>query len=492
MKSSGQSQGLVLVVDDDEQVCEIVRRWLQNTGYDVEVFLNGESCVSALSHLLPDVICLDLEMPGWGGMGTLTRIKSTHRHLPVIILTGDVSVESAVSAMKLGAYDYLTKPLDVAKLVTTVRNGVDRYRMSVRLSQLEREVEGDGYPGILGKTPSMRGLFRQMDRVADTDVTVSIYGESGTGKELVAQALHCASGRRNGPFVALNCAAIPEALQESELFGHEKGAFTGATDRCLGKFELAHRGTLFLDEVAEFNLTLQPKLLRVLQERSFHRVGGAIPIQSDFRLVAATNRNLMEQVRAGRFREDLFFRIAVFELEIPPLRDRREDVPLLAQEFLNQLSKKKGDRRVRLSPEACELLMSYYWPGNVRELQNVMQRTFVLSGAEVILPEDLPSRLRETTSFLRPSTPPKSDSRTPSRHRDTTHSKTNEGEPSTLSLPTRSTVETGAPTLNLEELERRAIERAMSQAHGSVTDVVRRLGIGRTTLYRKLKKYGIR
>ena len=476
------------MVDDERDVCNIVRRWLRKAGYEVEVFHDGQACLAGLSRTRPDAIYLDLDMPGLSGLEVLERIKSNNRLLPVIILTGDTKVETVVSAMQLGAYDYLVKPMEGSKILITTKNAVERYQMSVRLAELERKVEGRGYPEITGSSPPMKELFRKMDQVAASDITVLLHGESGTGKELVAQAIHAHSGRKNGPFVALNCAAIPETLQESELFGHEKGAFTGATDRRPGRFEQAHRGTLLLDEVAELSPTLQAKLLRAVQGQCFQRVGGSAEIHSNFRLIAATHRNLTDKVKAGAFREDLFFRIAVFELDLPPLRARKEDIPLLAQKFLREFSQKKAGRKVTLSPEAVELLMSYSWPGNVRELQNVIQRALVISGADVILPHDLPSRLRTHVKACYASGVDEIDNNTVALTE--TSSAT---EPSSLSIDrARTTQDNGFPTLNLEEIERRVIEQALKDSGGNRSKVVRVLGIGRTTLYRKLKRYKLR
>ncbi|MFQ5789059.1 MAG: sigma-54-dependent transcriptional regulator [Acidobacteriota bacterium] len=494
MKDAGKAQGLVLVVDDDVEVCDVVGRWLEQDGYEVEGLHSGESCLRALTRTLPDAVCLDLQMPGMSGLETLERVKANHSHLPVIILTGDTSVEAVVAAMKGGAYDYLTKPLDYTKLLTTVRNAVDRYRMTVRLTQLEREVEGKGFPGMIGSSGAMKRVFRDMDRVAASEITVLIWGESGTGKEVVARAIHRTSRRKNGPFMALNCAAIPETLQESELFGHEKGAFTGATARLPGRFEMARGGTLFLDEVADLSLAVQAKLLRVLQDQSFYRVGGTSEIQSDFRLIAATNRILGDEVKAGRFRDDLYFRIAVFEIEIPPLRNRQGDVLLLAEEFLCQYAAQHDKSDLRLSPEACEVLMSYSWPGNVRELQNVMQRSVVVSSGDVILPEDLSTRLGGD-NLDRGAYMPEGDGGAQvgtSNDVAAVTAKARAAEPHPGVDTAGGGPDGPVPSLNLETIERRAIKEALKRTKGNIPEIVRLLGISRTTLYRKLKKYKLR
>jgi DNA-binding NtrC family response regulator len=364
--------------------------------------------------------------------------------------------------------------------------------MSLRLAQLEREACGQGYPGIIGKSPAMKQVFRQIEQVAASDISVLIHGESGTGKELVAQAIHKNSGRSKNSFIALNCAAIPETLQESELFGHERGSFTGALNRRLGKFELADGGTLFLDEVAELSLALQAKLLRVIQEKCFQRLGGQTDIRSDFRLLAATHRNLADEVQAGRFREDLYFRIAVFELEIPPLRERREDILLLAQNILNKFNRSHTKKDVSLAPEALDLLLNYSWPGNVRELQNSIQRAFVTSHGEFILPEDLPSRIsqqRLSSSNDNRRLPSAAMQNKPENIGQIALSESSQAVKN-LAQESNSTP-LQFPTLNLEQLERLAIEEAIKQYSGNMSEVIRRLGIGRTTFYRKLKEYHI-
>jgi DNA-binding NtrC family response regulator len=453
--------GSVIVTEDDPTIRLFHQRWLEEDGYRVTAVETGEACLRALDEMIPDAVLLDLHLPGLGGIEVLEQVRNSHRLLPVIITTSNTAVATVVAAMQRGAYDYLAKPVDRTKLLTTLRNAVDRHRMSVRLAQLERDAGGGGFPGIVGTSAAMKELFQRIERVAATDVTVLIHGESGTGKELVARAIHEHSVRSAGPFVALNCAAIPETLQEDELFGHEKGAFTGATGQRAGKFELAHRGTLFLDEIGELTAGLQAKLLRVIQERCFQRVGGTTDVRSSFRLLGATNRNLHEEVLAGRFREDLYFRIAVFEIELPPLRERAEDIPSLTHKLLKDFSSATGDRVLEVSAEALERLVAYEWPGNVRELQNAVQRAAIECTGGIIRADDLPARVRDAGWAAVPA--PESP------------------------LPS-----SGAPeVLTLEEIERRAIRLALQRTEGNLSRAGRDLGIGRTTLYRKLKKYGL-
>ncbi len=476
MTDQASHTGLILLVDDDPLLCELHQRWLEPAGFTTRVFHDGASCLAALTEVLPDAVCLDLVLPGLSGLETLRRIKAHHPNLPVVVMTAHAEVETAVQAIKLGAYDYLEKPVDRTKFVTELQNTVERNRMTLRLAQLEREVDGRGYPGIIGESPALKNLFRQLDRVAPSDITVLIQGESGTGKELVARALHLQSTRSANAFVPLSCAAVPESLQESELFGHEKGAFTGATSRRLGVFERAHGGTVLLDEIGELTGALQAKLLRVLQERSFQRVGGAGEVSSDFRLIAATHRDLAEEVRRGRFREDLYFRVAVIELDVPPLRERRSDIPILATHFLRQFTRKKGSPKLDLSRESLDLLAAYSWPGNVRELQNAIERAVVVAQGRTVRPTDFPSRLRSGETTGTRSAPAGFD-RDTSPESSATDSESQPAQP---------------PVQTLDEIERDAIIAALARHNGNISQVVRELGIGRTTLYRKLKRYNIR
>jgi DNA-binding NtrC family response regulator len=406
-------------------------------------------------------------LPDSHGLEILQKLKSYQKYLPVIILTGDSAAEQVVKAMQLGSYDYLVKPIDRNKLTTAVKNAVERFRMSLKLAQLERETSGKSY-GMLGNSFKMQELFREIDRVSASDISVLIHGESGTGKELVASAIHQNSGRKEGNFVAINCAAIPESLQESELFGHEKGAYTGADKRRAGRFELADEGTLFLDEIAELSLPVQAKLLRVLQEKTFSRLGSSNETKSDFRVIAATHKNLADEVEKGKFREDLFFRIAVYELDVPPLRERDSDIELLANSFLIDFCRKNG-RNLTLSPETLKLLKNYDFPGNVRELQNYMQRAVVAASTNIVQPNDLPKRVFMSFS-------------------STESSRSETIETPALAVRTENFTET---PLTLEEVEKIVIESAITRNEGNLSNAVRELGIGRTTLYRKLKQYGI-
>ena len=474
-----ESSGVVMVVEDDPDQLALVSRWLSSEGFDVEEFRDAETALATLSTVLPEVVCLDVNLPGLGGLEALARMRAHNPRLPVVMLTVDREVNSVVTAIQAGAYDYLPKPLDRTKLVTTIRNAVERYQMALRLTHLEREAEGKGYGALLGRSPLMQELFRQLDCIAPSDVTVLVHGESGSGKELVARALHEASGRRRGRLVGFNCAAVPESLEESELFGHEKGAFTGAVAQRKGCFEEANGGTLFLDEVAELSPTLQAKLLRVLQERTFRRVGGSTDIRSDFRVVAASHRDLAAEVTKGRFREDLFFRLAVFELEVPPLRARGDDALVLAERFLADAA-----RPLTLSPEARQVLVAYRWPGNVRELQNAIQRAAVVCTGDVVRVQDLPRRVQGLAEpEARPG--PTASARA-AEAPNVAPNVAPDGAPAEAEDPRP------PGDGSLRSMERAMLEQALLRTGGNVAEVVRQLGIGRTTVYRKLKKYGLR
>ncbi len=478
----------VFVVDDDAHLRTLIGGWVEAAGFHPLELESGEACLASLPDETPAAVLLDLSMPGMGGAVALDRIRSHHRHLPVIVLTATKDVDTVVDLMRRGAYDYLPKPVDRTKLITTLVNAMEKHAMAMRLATLEREAEGRTIPGFVGASPSMRELYRQIDRVAASDISVYIHGESGTGKELVARAIHDRSGRSKSPFIALNCAAIPESLQESELFGHERGAFTGAAQRRIGCFEQVGGGTLFMDELAELSLGAQAKLLRVLQQRTIQRVGSSQEIEVDFRLLAATHQDLAAAVREGRFREDLFYRIVVFELELPPLRERAGDVALLAQYFVSQAGKALAGREVSISPEALAILERFSWPGNVRELQNVCQRATVTCEGQAIQPSDLPPRIR--AADVPPPPAPAQPSPLPAA--PTPVPLADRGEPQASVPPTEPPAEPrAAPALTLSGMERNAIVEALQRAGGNRARVSRELGIGRTTLYRKLKEYGI-
>jgi len=409
MQTQG-SQKKVLVVDDEKSIRESLQLILSRS-YSVQIADSAQVALALLegqdAPFVPDVVLLDVMMPGMDGVGLLERIKGEYPQLPVIMLTASTSVQSAVNAMKVGAVDYLSKPYDVDELLSLIENtltdGPKNKSDSGVAPTLEHrrpnlpELPGD-FGCIVGKSPLMRSLYAKIEQLAVRDTTILITGESGTGKEVVAKEIHKRSPRAEGPFIAINCAAIPESLIESELFGHEKGAFTHALERRIGQFELANGGTLFLDEIGELSLPVQVKILRFLQEQEFFRVGRSRPTRVDVRILAATNRSLETAMREGTFRQDLYYRINVVTLEMPPMRDRKEDIPDLVQHFAKRFAPLYGGKEVTFTDEAMALLRSYSWPGNVREVENVTESLLALSNESEITVNDLPHRLRQGPS----------------------------------------------------------------------------------------------
>src|SRR3954452_22690828 len=384
----------VLIVEDDPAtrtgLAELVQAW----GFLTDEAPDGEAAMRKITTFRPAIIVSDLVMPRMGGFDLLHALKDQLTDLTFILLTAQGTVDSAVEAIKEGAYDYLSKPVDPQRLQILLQKAVERQETLREVKQLRRQLREQGSFGrIIGNSPNIRSVYRVIEQSAPTAASVLIWGESGTGKELVAQTIHELSPRSSFPFVAINCAAIPETLLESEIFGHEKGAFTGASDRRTGVFELAHRGTLFLDEIAEMMPATQVKLLRVLQERIFRRLGGRQEISVDVRVIAATNVNPQDAVNTGKLREDLFYRLNVFALDLPPLRERREDIPLLVQSFLNEFNRVNGKAVRAVDQEAMYLLERYPWPGNIRELRNVIERATILADSEFIEPKHLPPTL---------------------------------------------------------------------------------------------------
>jgi two-component system, NtrC family, response regulator AtoC len=384
----------VLLIDDEIGIRTSLKMVLEPM-YEVLPASDGEEGLTLFKNSSPDLILLDILLPGIDGLAVLRTIRSEDARIPVIMLTASTTIRTAVDAMKMGAADYVTKPFDVEELRLNVSRALETTELKREVTYLRAQVVNRyGFHNLVGKSPGMREIYSKIEQVADTRTTVLITGESGTGKELVARALHYNSTRRDQPFIALNCAALPETLIESELFGHEKGSFTDAQARKPGQFELAHGGSLFLDEVGDLSLPTQAKLLRVVQEREFTRIGGTHPIKVDVRIMAATNKNLEALLRRKEFREDLYYRINVVSLYLPPLRERREDIPYLAKHFLTQRRQEDKRSPQEFAKESLEILSKYNWPGNVRELENVIEQAMVWSGDATILPEHLPISLR--------------------------------------------------------------------------------------------------
>jgi len=451
---------LVLIVDDERPNLESLGKIFEREGWRVAQASSGAEALEVARREHPSVVVTDLMMPGMSGEALLRALKAVSPEIEVVLMTAYGTVESAVAAMKEGAYDFITKPLKRQAVVKSVRQALEKSSLvaenralRARLAALEPGADG----GLLGSAPVFRAMLETLRQVAPTNAFVLLVGESGTGKELAARLIHDCSGRARGPFVAVNCGAIPESLLESELFGHEKGAFTGAASRKEGRFERAHGGTLFLDEIGELSAAVQVKLLRVLQDGVIDRLGGTAPVQVDARIVTATNRDLTAEVKAGRFREDLFYRLDVVTVRLPPLRDRRQDVPLLAAAFLRRLAEANGRRVTGFTPAAMGALEAAPWPGNVRELLHAVERAVILARGELVDVGDLPEGLRSVSAGLGPAT----------------------GTPATLTIP---------PGTPMEEVERLVIRETLRQTRGDKTLAAQILGIAPRTIYRKLDR----
>jgi len=446
----------ILLIDDDASLRRVIEYSLKERGYAVRTAESGEEGLLLFGSERFDAVITDITMPGMNGMEVLRKVQEASPGLPVIIITAYGTIESAVEAMKLGAFDYVTKPFPSRdELHLRLQKALQHQRLE-RENRSLREMVNDrfSFGNVLGTSERTREVLDLAGRVAASDATVLITGESGTGKELLAKGIHLASARASEPFVAVNCAAIPENLIESELFGHVKGAFTGAVRDREGKFELAEGGTLFLDEIGDLRVDLQAKILRSLQERTIDRVGGEKPVELDVRVIAATNRDLESEVRAGNFREDLYYRLSVVVLQMPPLRERKDDIPLLAEHFLKRFNPGSA---ARLAPDALALLTAYGWPGNVRELENVMERASVLRRGETITRADLPEKLSRAAHDVKNII---------------------------LNLP--------ADGISLEELERDLIVKALETHKGNQTRAAEFLRITRPTLIYRMEKYGLK
>lgn len=448
----------ILVVDDDDAHRGMLRMMLKSWGFTVDEATDGDEAVKQVKDKPYDVVLTDVRMARMDGIHALKEILAYNPALPVILMTAYSSVETAVDALRLGAYDYLVKPLDFDLLKQTLQQGIERSRHSVENRELRRQLADASDAEILGRSEVMQTMLRFIETVAPTEATVLITGESGTGKELVARALHAASQRADKPIVTVNCAALAESLLESELFGHEKGSFTGADKRRDGRFVQADGGTIFLDEIGEMPLSLQAKLLRALQQGEVQRVGSDTPIHVNVRVLAATNRDLRKESQEKRFREDLFFRLNVISIEVPALRNRGDDVPLLAAFFLQRFAERNHKTIKGFSPQALDCLLRYQWPGNVRELENAMERAVILCRGDLISESDLPVNVANA---------PMPEAAVQAN-----------GDLSLAGLP-------------LDIVEKRAIEDTLRQTCDNKSEAARRLGITRATLHNKLRKYGL-
>jgi len=452
-------QVTVLVVDDDSGHQATLKTIIKSWGYQVEVADDGTKAVEKVKESPFDLILMDVRMAVMSGIEALKLIKQYNPAIPVLIMTAYSSVESAVETLKAGAYDYLTKPLDFDALKITMERALEHTSLKAENQALKEKLHFDfNIKNIIGKSRTMKDLTDMVGMIAPSEATVLITGESGTGKELVARAIHFNSAYKEGPLVVVNCAAITETLLESELFGHEKGAFTGADKRREGRFMQANNGTIFLDEIGEMSPMMQAKLLRVIQDREIQRVGSDKTIKVDVRIVAATNRDLQDDVSSGRFREDLYYRLNVVTLKIPPLRERVDDIPILAQHFLNKYSEKNRKQVKGFTPLSMDMFLKYKWPGNVRELENAVERAVILLPGDYISEKELPLSITDVYS---------------------------EGN---LVVAFQSNT---ASTQSLEEIEKKAILAALEASGGNKSETARKLGINRRTLYKKLEKFGV-
>ncbi len=454
----------ILVVDDDSGHLTTLKTIIQSWGYAVLSAEDGSVAVERVKGAAVDLILMDVRMAVMGGIEALRQIKAYNPAIPVIIMTAYSSVQSAVEALKAGAYDYLIKPLDFEVLKMTLERAREHAGLKVENQALKARLQGD-FDGvnIIGASPAMKATLEMLAMVAPSEATVLITGESGTGKELIARSIHFNSARKNGPLVVVNCAAITETLLESELFGHEKGSFTGADRRREGRFQQADGGTIFMDEIGETSAVMQAKLLRVIQERELQLVGGEETVKVDVRILAATNRDLEQEVKTGRFREDLFFRLNVVTLNVPPLRQRQDDIPLLAQHFMARFAAKNRKTVKGFVPLAMEMLLKYPWPGNVRELENALERAVILMTGDHITEKELPLSMVQ-------------------------HYEKQSGSYE-AQTPAAAAQQTGMRSL--EEIEKEAIIATLAMTDGNKSETARRLGITRKTLHNKIKQYGI-
>ncbi|MGW8324157.1 MAG: sigma-54-dependent transcriptional regulator [Desulfobacterales bacterium] len=450
-------RGKILIVDDEQMMCEMLEDDLKRHGFHPTSYLSAEKALDALKTESFDVLLTDMNLPDMNGIELCERVATNRPDIPVIVITAFGSMETAIAAIRAGAYDFVTKPIDTEFLVLALDRAVNHHGLQEKVKILDEALKkSHQFDELIGQSPPMRKLIDRLQRVADTETSILITGETGTGKELVAQALHRRSRRQKGPFVAVNCAALPDALLESELFGHKSGAFTDAKTEHKGLFFQANGGTLFFDEIGDFPLTLQPKLLRSLEERRVRPIGGTSEIAFDARIIAATNRDIETAVEENRFREDLYYRINVIQIDLPPLRERGTDILLLAQHFVEQFAIRSDKQIAGISNSASEKLLNYTWPGNIRELRNIIERAVVLTRYEKISVDDLPEKIRnyKTSQFLVGS-----------------------DNPSEL--------------VPIQEVEHRYILHVLKTVGGNKTLAARVLGLDRKTLYRKLQHYKI-
>jgi two-component system, NtrC family, response regulator AtoC len=453
----------IYIVDDEPSIAKLLELWVgKRWGHSVEIFNDGKSFLDRFVEP-PDLVLLDIMLPDVNGLDLLKEIKQQNPEIPVIMLSAQESIEVALNTLKLGAADYFSKPIDLPKLEFAIKNALKLAALSREVENLQESVGARlHFDNIVSQSGEMQDVFKLVNKVIHVDICVLILGESGTGKELIARAIHYNSERRSGPFVVVNCASIPHDLLESELFGHEKGSFTGAIQRRIGKFEQANGGTIFLDEIGELDLTLQSKILRVIQEKQFDRVGGSETLTTDARLIFATHRNLWDEVKQKLFREDLYYRISTFPIMLPPLRQRKSDILILADHFLKTLGKELGKPNIQFSRKALDLLYNYPWPGNVRELENVIQRGLVLTEAQTLTERELPIFIQSYGSAE------------------------TDIKQSSIFQVNQGTI------IPFEKIKENAIQQALKITNGNIAEAAQKLKIGRATLYRLVEKYKIK
>jgi two-component system nitrogen regulation response regulator NtrX len=460
----------ILIIDDEESIRLSLRGILEDEGLSVVEAESGEEGLELLGTDIPDLIFLDIWLPGMDGLKALDILSRDYEGLPVIMISGHGTIETAVKALKKGAFDFIEKPLSLEKVVVSARNGLEFSRLRQENLALKTRISSEQPVTLTGESGPITQLKEVIGRVAPTESWVLITGENGTGKEIVARSIHNQSSRADRPLVAVNCAAIPEELIESELFGHERGAFTGAEKAQEGKFELADGSTLFLDEIGDMSLKTQAKILRILQEQAFEHVGGRKTIKVDVRVIAATNKDLAKEIEAGNFREDLYYRLKVFPLELPPLRERAGDIPLLINDFMGTLVRQHGFKPIAFAPEALDVLMQYPWPGNVRELKNFVERMFIMFAGDTVTADRLPPEFKPAPRKEEP-----------------------DGTPAPETSPLDELIGQGPADLKQAraDFEARFLEAKLREFDGNISQLAKAIGLERSSLYRKLKAYNI-
>ena len=471
---------LVFIVDQNEAFCKEMTGWLHEIGFRTKTFEDTELCLNTTDQN-PSVVCLDMSTTGSSGLSGLEflkRLRLANRDIPIMVMTENGELDSAVEAMKLGAFDYMVKPIEKMRFITNIQRAIEMHTMIHKIDRLRGEMQKTQvYKNIVGQSAAIQRVFTQIEEVAEININVFIQGGSGTGKELVAKAIHYSSAYKTGPFIAINCGAIPELLQESEFFGHEKGSFTGADHSRVGKLEYANTGTLFLDEVGEMSQEMQVKLLRFLQDKTFERVGGNKKINVDLRIISATNRKLEQDIASGKFREDLYYRLVVYPITMPTLRERKEDIPLLVNHFLKKYKNEMPKIITTVSSSAMEALMRYDWQGNVRQLENVIYRAMVATRTETIEIENLSSEIQQHRAHG-------SITQDHGLHQPTTQA-------GTMVFATPESKTSVTTTVTIQEMEKHALVEALQISGGNIEQAAKSLGISRATCYRKIKKYQI-